>query len=278
MAPKKKSRKKKTKSTNSKNVELEKMFDELISLIIDTSTAKGWKCFVKAKDEKKFRYATLSFYRYEGNEEITGNFELTCDEVVKLVTHPTSFHKYGISDLKDAVWNEICKLPWLGKKDTENKKGNNFENDIVLIERFLRRFHRTTRQLKNRHDDRTAFLIKDEYDVQDLLHAFFRGIFDDVRAEEHTPSYAGGSSRIDFLLKSQEIALEVKFASSKLKDKQIGDQLIIDIGRYKEHPNCKRLICFVYDPEGYLKNPDGLETDLSKVHDGLEVKVIIVSP
>jgi REase_DpnII-MboI len=32
--------------------------------------------------------------------------------------------------------------------------------------------------------------IKDEYDVQDLLHAILRAFFDDVRPEEFVPSYA----------------------------------------------------------------------------------------
>jgi hypothetical protein len=134
------------------------------------------------------------------------------------------------------------------------------------------------RQLKHRHDDRAAFLIEDEYDIQDLLHTVLRGFFDDIRADEYTPSYAGRASRLDFLLKKEEIVIETKMASAKLKDKQVGEQLIIDIARYKVHPNCKHLTCFVYDPHSNLKNPAGLEADLSKKHDALNVKVIVVSP
>lgn len=122
-------------------------------------------------------------------------------------------------------------------------------------------------------------MIEDEYDVHDLLHAILRGLFDDVRPEEYTPSYGGGgASRIDFLLKSEQIVLETKVASPTLRDKQIGGQLIIDIKRYQSHPDCRRLLCFVYDPGGYLKNPSGLESDLSGVHDKLEIKTIVVSP
>ena len=144
--------------------------------------------------------------------------------------------------------------------------------------RLLRRFHRTVRQLKHRHNDRIPLLIEDEYDVQDLLHAILRGLFDDVRPEEYTPSYAGGASRMDFLLKSEQIVLETKVASSSLRDKQIGEQLIVDIERYQSHPDCNHLLCFVYDPAGYLKNPSGLENDLSRVHEKLKVKVIVISP
>ncbi len=41
------------------------------------------------------------------------------------------------------------------------------------------------------------------------------------------------------------------------------DQLIVDIAQYKGHPNCKNLICFVYDPEERIDNPVELENDLS---------------
>ena len=36
------------------------------------------------------------------------------------------------------------------------------------------------------------------------------------------------------------------------------DELIIDIEHYKVHPQCRTLYCFVYDPDGCIKNPDGL--------------------
>jgi len=129
-----------------------------------------------------------------------------------------------------------------------------------------------------RYADRPGLVVEDEYDVQDLLHAFLRGLFDDIRPEEYTPSYAGGASRMDFLLKSEQIVIETKVASNSLRDRQIGEQLMIDIQRYQAHPDCKRLICFVYDPHGNIRNPTGLESDLSRVHDKLEVKVIVVSP
>jgi hypothetical protein len=54
--------------------------------------------------------------------------------------------------------------------------------------------------------------------------------------------------------------------------------LIQDIARYEAHPDCQRLICFVYDPEGRLANPRGLEKDLSREGDDrLSVSVIVVA-
>ena len=99
--------------------------------------------------------------------------------------------------------------------------------------------------------------------------------FLDIRREEWTPSYAGGASRMDFLLKNEQIIVEVKKTRKGLGGKEVSDQLIIDTKRYKAHPNCKILICFVYDPEGRISNPNGIIRDLSGTTDGTSVIVII---
>lgn len=144
-----------------------------------------------------------------------------------------------------------------------------------LLTKLFERFHIVARQLRRRHDGRPTLEIHDEYDVQDLLHGLLRIDFDDVRPEEWTPSYAGASNRMDFLLKEDEIAIEVKMTRNGLKDKELGEQLIIDIAKYQSHPNCKCLYCFVYDPDGNVRNPRGLEKDLAELGRGFQVKVFI---
>lgn len=147
--------------------------------------------------------------------------------------------------------------------------------DSILTLTF-NRFNIVATQLQRRYNNRKTIEIENEYDVQDLLHALLRLHFDDVRPEEPTPSSAGGSSRIDFFLKEEEIAIEVKMTRDNLRDKEIGDQLLIDIARYKEHPNCKTLYCFVYDPNHKIYNPTGLERSLNKKSTPeLQVKVFI---
>jgi hypothetical protein len=84
-------------------------------------------------------------------------------------------------------------------------------------------------------------------DVQDLLGALLETRFEDVRAEEWTPSYAGKQARTDFLLKSEAlVVVETKMTRDGLNDGKLGDEPIIDIDRYKSHPDCKALSCFVY--------------------------------
>jgi hypothetical protein len=146
--------------------------------------------------------------------------------------------------------------------------------DPILLLCF--RFHEVAKQMRIRHANRTTVEIQDEYDVQDLMHALLRIFFEDVRDEEWTPSYAGGASRMDFLLPDEHTVLEVKKTRNGLGSKEIGEQLIIDIARYQQHPKCKRLICFVYDPDGRISNARGLEKDLSKMHGGLRVEVLVV--
>lgn len=111
--------------------------------------------------------------------------------------------------------------------------------------------------------------------MQYLLQSLLDVHFDDVRPEDSGPSHAGGNSRVDFILEEEKIAVEAKMTRAGLKDKDVGEQLVVDIARYSKHPSCKTLVCFVYDPDHLLKNPDGLERDLTKKHDGLDVHVIV---
>jgi hypothetical protein len=99
--------------------------------------------------------------------------------------------------------------------------------------------------------------------------------FADVRPEEWTPSYAGNASRIDFVLKPEQVAVEAKMTRNNLGQKEIINQLAIDILRYQAHHDCKTLICFVYDPNGKCNNPTALENDLTKNHGNLNVIVIV---
>jgi hypothetical protein len=146
---------------------------------------------------------------------------------------------------------------------------------IDYIDIITTQFHQVACQLRHRYSKRSTIIIEDEYDVQDTLHSLFKLFFEDIRPEEYTPSYAGGSARCDFLLKTEKIMVEVKMTRVGLRDKEIGNQLAEDILRYQAHPDCDYLYCFVYDPKSIITNPRGLENDLSKTYNNLTVKVVI---
>jgi len=139
------------------------------------------------------------------------------------------------------------------------------------------RFHHVALGLARRYQNRQAFKMEDEYDVQDLLRALLSLFYDDIRPEEWTPSYAGKSTRMDFLLKKEKMVIEVKKTRDRLGTKEVGEELIIDVTHYKEHPDCQRLLCFVYDPEHRIENPRGLEEDIERqTTPTLEIKVLVV--
>lgn len=142
----------------------------------------------------------------------------------------------------------------------------------------MNRFHRAAKRLERRHDKRPGWVIDDEYDVQDLLHGILLCQYDDVRAEEWVPSYAGGGARIDFLLPEDSIAIEIKKTRSSLSTPKLAEQLIVDISRYQQHPSCKTLVCFIYDPMALIENPAGFIKDLQSLQDSRLRIEIIVSP
>lgn len=158
-----------------------------------------------------------------------------------------------------------CVLTSLRTAVEETWQLGQTRKDIVeLITTIFRRFHRMAKQLEVRHDGRGTLLLKDEYDVQDLMHAALLLFFDDVREETWTPDYAGNSSRTDFLLRNESIVIETKMTRPRLGQKEVANQLIVDRARYATDPRCKTLMCFIYDPEGRCKNPTALENDLAQ--------------
>lgn len=175
---------------------------------------------------------------------------------------------------------DYCKHCGLAFPWTEKKKDldtlQNLPNAIKLVENICIKFHLIAKQLRSRHGGRNTLEVNDEYDVQDLLHSLLRLYFDDINAEEWTPSYAGGCSRMDFLLRKESIVIETKKTRNTLGQKELGDQLILDIQRYHNHPSCRTLMCFVYDPDEMITNPNGIERDLNRQDGDILVKVLIM--
>jgi hypothetical protein len=213
-------------------------------------------------------------------EVISSGYKVDIDEIAVVPPGQTggpTFERVGT----DSVIAKIREI--INKSERLQKRINSLlgtvydkKEPLTEIELICSRFHRIVRKLRDRHNDRETLNIEDEYDVQDLMAALLNLFFADIRDEEWTPSYAGGSARMDFLLKREQIVIEIKKTRRSLSDKDIGEQLIIDIEKYSHHPDCKTLICFIYDPEGLIGNPNGLEDDLIKQsNDSLNVIVYI---
>ena len=149
-----------------------------------------------------------------------------------------------------------------------------------LLSVVVRGLPRAMHPLSNRRKGAATLSFRYEYDVQDLLHAMLRPWVADVRAEEFTPSYAGSSTRMDFLLPDHATVIETKFVRDQRHAKKLGDELVIDIAHYRAHPDCKHLWCVVYDPDQQIKNAGGLQSDLEGEHASgsasVSVRLVIV--
>ena len=145
-----------------------------------------------------------------------------------------------------------------------------------LLEIIIYGLPRAKLPLAKRRSGKPAIRLADEYDVQDLFNALLQPWVKDIRAEEYTPSYAGTSTRMDFLLNEHKIVCEIKFVRDDSHAKKVGDELIIDIAHYRQHPNCETLYAIIYDASELIRNPDGLQSDIESQSDSLDVKVFII--
>jgi len=150
-----------------------------------------------------------------------------------------------------------------------------------LLSTIVRGLPRAMHPFTHRRKGAQSLSFSSEYDVQDLLHSLLRPWVADIRPEEFTPSYAGSSTRMDFLLPAHKLVIELKSARDRAHGKKLGDELIIDIEHYRRHPECDCLWCVIYDPEFFIPNPEGLRSDLegNRAMPGgnLRVNVIVLS-
>lgn len=205
--------------------------------------------------------------------------------VTSMVPHNPSLREQ-VAETQDDISKHLTRLKKIkeklilidelsGLQPLDNGKDNQ-EDGLNYLGKLFSKFHRAAQSLRYRHSNRETLIIKDEYDVQDLLRGLLQIHFDDVREEDYSPSYAGGNSRIDFVLKNEKIVVETKMTNDNLKDKEVGSQLLIDIGRYRAHPDCQFLVVFVYDRGDHIRNKSGMIKDLERMssHD-LKVKIFI---
>ena len=146
---------------------------------------------------------------------------------------------------------------------------------LDILRRICARFHLVARQLRLRKEYRPTLEIVDEYDLQDLFYALLRLQFDEVGTEEWSPPYADGARRTSYLLDWDRTVVVVKQTRSGLSSRDIAEQVRSDAAHYSMRPNGATLLCFIYDPEGRVGNPRGLEADLTAVSDAYTVEVIV---
>lgn len=132
---------------------------------------------------------------------------------------------------------------------------------------------------KSSHTEQVPPLaLTGEKGLQDVINAILRLHFEDVRPEDAVPQRSGAASFVDLFLPEIGLVVEVKMTRATLKDKKIGEELLVDAGRYPAHIGCLAILAVVYDPDHFVSNPKGLEADLSvPTAAGMPMRTVIVS-
>jgi hypothetical protein len=171
------------------------------------------------------------------------------------------------------IYRRQIGTQWPDKSTTKSEPQ---QDTVATLKRIARRLPEVIHQLGHRYSNRDTLTIRDEYDLQDLIHALLYLFFEDIRPEEGTPSLAGVNARMDFLLYNERIVVEIKKTRAGLRNKELKEQLSIDIPHYSRHPNCETLVGIVYDPARLISNPKGVERDLSIPYNDMSVHIFII--
>jgi hypothetical protein len=228
----------------------------------------------KAAELERFKQITYS--------PPTGGYALTVDgvsyELYDELHNERPAFQSGVQQARGLieVYLGNIELFWPDEQAKATDQPSNDDDVVNVVVKICHRFDVAARRLRSRRTSRQPLVMNDEYDVQYLLGALLDIHFDDIQPEDYVPSFAGGSSRIDFVLRRERIAIEAKRTRQDLTAKKLGEELIIDIAKYNTHDGVDTLICFVYDPEHIIDNPRGVESDLEKTPSGrLKVRVCV---
>lgn len=191
--------------------------------------------------------------------------------------HPTNEEKKKLLELMRKSFDLACSCEeHLCDLAKQHQKNNDLNNALSCIESICNKFHIFCLCLCKSIIASKKIKVLNEYDVQKLMYVLLSMDFKDIRVEEAVPSRAGSCARMDFLIMPFGIGIETKMTRENLIDKNVAEQLSIDIMKYKKHPDCKMLVCFIYDPDGHIRNATQITHDLeSEQTRKLKVKVYI---
>jgi hypothetical protein len=48
-----------------------------------------------------------------------------------------------------------------------------------------------------------------------------------------------------------------------------------DIERYRARGRCTSMLCFIYDPDGRIGNPRGIESELTSISEQFSVDIVV---
>jgi hypothetical protein len=245
-----------------------------------------WHCYVKLQGNKKYAvHNDLSFEQIQS--QILSPWHQSSPFTVsgKILTKDSQIEEIKVTqtDEPQRVWadrhndrqrannvcdmaTDRCMLPIRHGRDMTfellfaGKKEAAPDADASLIEKICKRVPNAARILRNRQrKDKAPYVVEDEYDVQDLLHAILRAYLKHSVQEDPLPKVAGTkSSRADISIEELGILIEVKFVHGPDDQKRIFDEFSQDLVVYTSWTPLKTLLFVIYNADD-LRDPEALE-------------------
>ncbi len=175
---------------------------------------------------------------------------------------------------------EILILEGLERSLLKTKYNNQTAEELLrsILNGFSNAIQKIIKDRRKGHPD---FEIKDEYDVQDILYVVLKSVFPNLRDEDAIAKVGGKSTKIDLIIREEELLIEVKMIKEKdSNETNFIEELKIDFESYHECKWLKKLFCFVYDPfkkTRDISNFNDLNGKRVKNGHEFEVEVIVIN-
>jgi len=248
--------------------------------------ARFWHCYVKLENNKKYAVdndLTLDELR----ARIVSPWHLSAPFTVsgKIISRESKLEEIKVTrtDEPQSVWAErhnaqqrsrgICDLatdrsmlPILHGQDYTHELlfAGRMERppaaDVDLVAQVCKRVAAAGRILSERQrKQKPPFVIEDEYDVQDLLHAVLRAYLKYSVQEDPLPKTAGTKSgRADISIEELGALIEIKFVRSPGDQRRLVEEFSQDLVLYASWEKLETLLFVIYN-SAQLRDPEALE-------------------
>jgi hypothetical protein len=117
--------------------------------------------------------------------------------------------------------------------------------------------------------------ITSEREVQDILWALLRSVFDDLVDEEPLRKFGHSSYRPDFGLPRLGVLVGVKYLRSAAEFKKVEKEVIEDSVAYlKQTTTYRKIVVFIYDESGSVQEHDMTAAALRELEHVIDVIIV----
>jgi len=160
-----------------------------------------------------------------------------------------------------------------------SKESMSAEPSVAIVERVCERISYAAGILnKRQRKGKLSFLVEDEYDVQDLLHATLRAFIKHSVQEDPLSKIGGRASRADITIEDLGVLIEIKYVRGPNDQNSIVEQLSQDLILYTKWKPLQTLLFVVYNSDD-LRDPESLEkfNGIQKINNKeFRLKIILV--